>query len=122
MDLIIHDFSLNKEQTPAFRIIADHSLGHGKFGPQLRMGIFGEGGTRKSILIEAIRAWFACIRRQDELAATSTTGAAAHNINGRYYYPQLPLDSSSRQRVGQWDSTAQREKRRRLKTAAQPHC
>src|SRR5436190_9753836 len=42
---IVHKFTLNKAQERAFRIIAYHSLGRSKLGPQLRMGVFGEGGT-----------------------------------------------------------------------------
>ena len=61
IQFIVDEFNLNKDQTLAFRIIAEHSIGYGKFGQQLRMGVFGEGGTGKSRLIAAIRAWFTCI-------------------------------------------------------------
>ena len=46
------------------------------------MGIFGEGGTGKSTLIDAVRAWFKFCRREEELIVTATTGAAASKING----------------------------------------
>ena len=91
IDLILQEFGLSKDQTKAFRIVADHSLGRGKFGPQLRMGVFGEGGTGKSRLIDAIRAWFACIGRESELAVTATTGAAAYNINGATIHSSLAI-------------------------------
>src|SRR5579859_3873414 len=55
---IISDYNLNSEQTLAFRIITDHALKKSQFGNQLLMGIFGQGGTGKSHLIEAVRAWF----------------------------------------------------------------
>src|SRR5579859_3836181 len=55
---IIGDYNLNSEQALAFRIITDHALKKSQFGKQLLMGIFGEGGTGKSHLIEAVRAWF----------------------------------------------------------------
>ena len=82
IDRIVREFNLNENQTIAFRIVADHSLGHGRFGRQLRMGVFGEGGTGKSRVIEAIRAWFTCIGRERELAITALTGVAAQNIDG----------------------------------------
>jgi hypothetical protein len=61
IDSIIDEFSLNPEQTRAFRIICDHALGHypgESQGSQLLMGVFGAGGTGKSTLIDAIRTWF----------------------------------------------------------------
>ena len=58
-DAIIHQFSLNTEQILALRIVAEHvSAQHIDSFNQLLMGIFGEGGTGKSTLIEAIRIWF----------------------------------------------------------------
>jgi hypothetical protein len=53
---IIHKFTLNEAQQRVFRIIAYHTLGRSKIGPQLRLGVFGEGGTGKSHLIAAVRA------------------------------------------------------------------
>jgi hypothetical protein len=53
---IIHMFTLNEAQQRVFRIIAYHTLGRSKVGPQLRPGVFGEGGTGKSHLIAAVRA------------------------------------------------------------------
>jgi len=53
---IARRFMLNTAQERAFRIIAYHSLGRSRVGPQLRMGVFGEAGTGKSRLIAAIRA------------------------------------------------------------------
>jgi len=52
---IIHKFTLNEAQQRVFHIIAYHTLGRSKVGPQLRMGVFGEGGTGKNRLIAAIR-------------------------------------------------------------------
>jgi hypothetical protein len=56
---LIRTFSLNIRQQLAFRIICNHALGlHPPSEPQLLMGVFGEGGTGKSRLIDAIRTWF----------------------------------------------------------------
>jgi hypothetical protein len=78
----VEEFHLNEEQTLAFRIIANHSIGQSKLGDQLRMGIFGEGGTGKSRSIMAIRAWFCHLGRSESLVITATTGIAAFKING----------------------------------------
>src|SRR5579859_465227 len=51
---IIGDYNLNSEQALSFRIITDHALKKSQFGNQLLMGIFGQGGTGKSGLIEAV--------------------------------------------------------------------
>jgi len=87
----VNEFNLNEDQALAFRIVAEHSIGYGKFEPQLHMGVFGEGGTGKSRLIEAIRAWFTCIHRENELVVTATTGAAAHNIQGTTIHSSLAI-------------------------------
>ena len=63
---IIHKFTLNETQQRVFRIIAYHTLGRSKVGPQLRLGVFGEGGTGKSRLIAAVRAWFAALTQSTE--------------------------------------------------------
>jgi Tfp pilus assembly pilus retraction ATPase PilT len=55
IDSLISAFSLNAKQQLAFRIICNHALGiHPPEEPQLLMGVFGEGGTGKSRLINAI--------------------------------------------------------------------
>ena len=54
MNFIVNEFNLNKDQTLAFQIIAEHSINYEKFGSQLRMRIFEEEETEKSKLIEVI--------------------------------------------------------------------
>jgi hypothetical protein len=46
------------------------------------MGVFGEGGTGKSRLINAIRAWFRWNGREKELVVTASTATAAVKIGG----------------------------------------
>jgi len=82
IQMIVRQFNLNNDQAFAFQIIVDHTIGRSKVGTQLRMGIFGEGGTGKSTLIDAIRAWFKFCGREQEPVVTATTGAAASKING----------------------------------------
>src|SRR5205814_2063947 len=79
---IVHKFTLNKAQQRAFHIITYHTLGRSKVGRQLRMGVFGEGGTGKSCLIAAIHVWFAVLNRQNELMVTATTCTAAFKVAG----------------------------------------
>jgi len=83
VDAIINRYSLNDEQTLALRIVTDHAY---EWTPldgshQLLMGVFGEGGTGKSTLIEAIEAWFSSQGRDEELMLTATTGSAASHIS-----------------------------------------
>ena len=82
IQIVVDKYTLNREQARAFSIIAEHSLGQSKIGSQLLMGTFGEGGTGKSRVIEAIREWFTMINRDKRLIITATTGAAATKING----------------------------------------
>jgi PIF1-like helicase len=91
IDLIVRQFSLNTEQDRAFRIIVNHSLGKGNFGEQLLMGLFGEAGTGKSRVVDAVRAWFAARNRSKELIVTATTGTTAFNIGGTTLHSALGL-------------------------------
>ena len=99
---IVHKFTLNKAQERVFRIIAYHTLGRSKVGPQLRMGVFGEGGTGKSRLIAAVRAWFAVLNRQNELMVTATTGSAAFNVAGTTLHSaaNLPIGKQKKKKIG----------------------
>ena len=46
---IVHKFTLNKAQERAFRIIAYHTLGRSKVGPQLRMGCLEKEALEKVV-------------------------------------------------------------------------
>ena len=96
---VVQKFTLNREQTRAFRIVANHSLGQSKVGTQLLMGIFGEGGTGKSRIIEAIHDWFNLINQAQRLIITATTGAAAVKINGSTLHSAvgIPVESGDRE-------------------------
>src|SRR5271163_1962764 len=76
-------FTLNSEQARGLRIIAEHSMGIHRFGPQLLMGIFGEGGTGKSTVVDSIKYWFRITNQSERLSITATTGAAAAKVKGR---------------------------------------
>jgi hypothetical protein len=98
---IARNFSLNTEQAIAFRIICNHALGHHPpSDPHLLMGVFGEGGTGKSRLINAIRAWFRKNGRKDELIVAATTGSAAVKIKGATVHSavSIPIETSDGKR------------------------
>ena len=89
---VIADFSLNEEQSQAFQIVAHHSLDTTEDPQkQLLMGLFGEAGTGKSRLVDAIKAWFSLLNRSAELIVTATTGAAAFNIWGSTIHSVLGI-------------------------------
>jgi hypothetical protein len=101
VSLIALDFSLNPEQALAFRIICNHALGHhAPSDPHLLMGVFGKGGTGKSRLINAIRAWFRKNGRKDELIVAATTGSAAVKIKGTTVHSavSIPIERSDGKR------------------------
>ena len=80
---IVDAFTLNVDQRRAFSLIVHHALHHPSLPEQLLMSVFGEAGTGKTRVIDAIRAWFVSMNRANELLVTATTGTAAVNINGR---------------------------------------
>jgi len=97
---VVEKFTLNKEQARAFSIIAEHSLSQSKLGSQLLMGTFGEGGTGKSRIIEAIRDWFSLINQEKRLVVTATTGAAAAKISGSTLHSAaaIPVEAGDREK------------------------
>jgi len=89
---VIADFSLNEQQSQAFQIVAHHSLDTTEDPEkQLLMGLFGEAGTGKSRLVDAIKAWFSLLNRSAELIVTATMGAAAFNIQGSTVHSALGI-------------------------------
>lgn len=79
----------------ALQIVIDQTLGLGKVGDQLLMGIF-EGGIGKSRLIDSIRLWFRILGHSSELNITATTGTAAFKIESCTLHSAIgiPLDRS----------------------------
>jgi len=96
---MVEEFSLNEEQALAFSIVARQSCRRHQVSDdarsdserQLLMGLFGEGGTGKSRVINAIRKWFQVRGMSDELLITATTGAAAVKIGGRTLHSAIGL-------------------------------
>jgi hypothetical protein len=83
VSLVADAFTLNVEQRRAFHLIAYHTLRWTALPERLLMGVFGEGGTGKTQVIRAVRAWFTRLNKANELLVTATTGTAAVNIDGR---------------------------------------
>ena len=73
-------WNLNKRQRAAFLKIALHQ--GTPDAPQLLMYVGGEGGTGKTLLINAISAWFKEIKQQHTIRLAAYTGTAAANIGG----------------------------------------
>src|SRR5579859_5484676 len=102
INTVIDEFSLNPEQTRAFRIICNHALGHYlPQDPQLLMGVFGAGGTGKSMLIEALQVWFRHNSRDMELIVTATTGSVTIKIGGTTIHTTvfIPIEMADGKRV-----------------------
>ena len=99
-DMIV-EFQLNRKQSLAFKIVAHHSLSLDRDSAfhlqglgasnQLLMGMFGEGGTGKSRVIDAICKWFSNLDRKDEILITATTGAAAIKVKGQTLHSALGI-------------------------------
>ena len=70
------EFSLNKEQRRAFRIIANHSVSVNK--APLHMYIGGMGGTGKSQVIKALISFFEKQGKSYAFLITAPTGTAAY--------------------------------------------
>src|SRR5947207_12378297 len=66
------------------------------------MGIFGEGGTGKSTLIEVVWVWFQRNNQGHEVIVMATTGSAAVKINGSTVHSAvcIPIEMSDGKRVG----------------------
>ncbi|CEL92480.1 unnamed protein product [Vitrella brassicaformis CCMP3155] len=79
---------LNEEQMRAFQIICSHLLNHykdlqdNKYVTPLRMCLTGEGGTGKTHVIKAVKAYFAELQCRHWLRLAAPTGVAADNIGG----------------------------------------
>ncbi|KAJ7077794.1 hypothetical protein C8R44DRAFT_554144, partial [Mycena epipterygia] len=77
---IIISFKLNKEQTRAFKLVADHAA-----GPQispLRMYMGGMGGTGKSQVLKAIAEYFSRRNEAYRYMVLGPTGSVAALLNG----------------------------------------
>ncbi|KAJ3009702.1 hypothetical protein NUW54_g2705 [Trametes sanguinea] len=96
IDSHILRWTLNHEQSRAFRIIAEHS---NQVRPDpLRLYIGGFGGTGKSRVIQALTAYFEEKNQARRLRLASYTGIAARNVAGVTLHTALALDQRSSRR------------------------
>ncbi len=91
---LIDKWTLNVEQSRAFRIIAEHSLE--KKGHPLRMFLGGPGGTGKSRVINVLRDFFRKRNQKRRFHLASYTGVAARNISGMTLHAALLLNHHGR--------------------------
>ena len=110
IDEIVQEFTLNREQARAFRIVALHSLEE-KLKP-LRMYLGGPGGTVKSCVINALKVFFDRRNQSRHFRLSSYTGVAAKNILGMTLHAALCLnqrksksssDKTQRDLISMWE-------------------
>ncbi|KAJ3561239.1 hypothetical protein NP233_g10314 [Leucocoprinus birnbaumii] len=101
---------LNKEQRRAHDMIEDHLIQHlEKMKPEpLLMACFGEGGTGKTTLINAITATFAEHNALKLLAKTAMSGVAATMIGGETLHTWLGVGIGMPKKEN-WLETARKE-------------
>ena len=99
---IIKDFTLNKEQERAIRIIANHAISSKTSDPeQLRMYIGGMGGTGKSQIIKALSQFFVARNEAHCFIIVAPTGTAAALLGGSTYHSMFGInDRSGTNKVG----------------------
>ncbi|KAJ7131994.1 hypothetical protein C8R46DRAFT_924037, partial [Mycena filopes] len=90
---VCESFTLNKEQTRAFRIVADHASS--KQPTTLKMYLGGMGGSGKSQVIRAITAFFQLRGESYRFMILGPTGSTAALINGSTYHSvfKVPRDT-----------------------------
>ncbi|KAJ6548844.1 hypothetical protein B0H19DRAFT_952724, partial [Mycena capillaripes] len=89
IDDVITEYTLNMEQSRAFRLIAEHSLE--KQDQPLRMFLGGPGGTGISRVINALTDFFTRRSQERRFRLASYTGVAARNISGMTLHAALNL-------------------------------
>ena len=93
VDSTVQDFSLNKEQERAFRIIANHAIS--KNPEQLRMYLGGMGGTGKTQVIKALSCFFAQRNEAHRFVVVAPTGTATALLKGSTYHSMFGINEKS---------------------------
>jgi hypothetical protein len=93
VDSTVHDFSLNKEQERAFRIIANHAISENP--EQLRMYLGGMGGTGKTQVIKALSCFFTQRNEAHRFVIVAPTGTAAALLGGSTYHSTFGINDNS---------------------------
>jgi hypothetical protein len=93
VDSTVQDFSLNKEQERAFRIIANHAISENP--EQLRMYLGGMGGTGKTQVIKALSCFFKQRNEAHRFVIVAPTGTAAALLGGSTYHSTFGINDRS---------------------------
>ena len=83
------EFNLNKEQSRAFHIIANHAVS--PESEQLKMYLGGMGGTGKSQVIKALIKFFESRNESHRIVVLGPTGTSAALLNGSTYHSFLGI-------------------------------
>lgn len=83
----LEHFSLNKQQTLAFTIVAYTVQHHER--DKLRMFLSGMAGTGKSEVLKALMFFMAARNESNRLLVLAPTGSSAANVNGSTYHSAL---------------------------------
>ena len=86
---VIEKYTLNEEQTRAFKIVAHHAL---QPVDQLKMYLGGMAGTGKTQVIKAISYFFETRNEKEKFVTMAPTGAVASHIGGSTYHSVLGLN------------------------------
>ena len=84
-------FSLNQEQSRAFRIVANHACDPDS--EQLKMYVGGMAGTGKSQVLRALSEFFSRRKELYRLLILAPTGSAAALLGGSTYHSVLGINS-----------------------------
>ena len=93
IDSTVEDFTLNKEQERAFRIITNHAISNNS--EQLQMYLGGMGGTGKSQVIKALSHFFTSRNEAHRFIIVAPTGTAAALLGGSTYHSMFGINDKS---------------------------
>ena len=94
VDSTVQDYSLNKEQEHAFRIVSNHAISENP--EQLRMYLGGMGGTGKTQVIKALSCFFKQRNEAHRFVIVAPTGTAAALLGGSTYHSTFGINDRSR--------------------------
>jgi hypothetical protein len=96
-DDVLRKFTLNSEQSRAFKIITDHN--QQKNNNPLRMFISGAAGTGKSRIINGLQEYFRSTGQERRFHLSAYTGIAAKNIGGATLHTLLCLNQRNKKKI-----------------------
>lgn len=109
---ITSQFSLNKEQERAFKIITNHATSN--TSARLQMYLGGMAGTGKSQVLKAVTKFFQDVGQSGQIVLLAPTGSAAALIGGSTYHSYLGLFDNNR-KLSQTSMSKLRQKLQKVK-------